>query len=223
VKAIITDYDYTLSDKFLTVELFLFLEEKKMTPLGYKKEFNELRQEYHDGKKEYNEFVAADMDLIKKYIKNLKYTDLLRTLREDFDIEGNLFDWSKKIREFFKQDEWMFIIVSSSFGVAIEQMQDVLDFDTYLASSYEVKSGFFTGEFSCHVTSKEKRNYVKMLKDSFEKIIVVGDAPGDFGMMEFANSAFLFEPDEKTRNEIGDIKHRVVNRDNILEFLKKEI
>ena len=92
-----------------------------------------------------------------------------------------------------------------------------------MASSYEVKESLFTGEFSCQIRKEEKENYVRTLKPSFEKTVVIGDAPGDFGMMEVADAAFLFEPNEKTLEELGKSDFQIVNRENILQNLKKEV
>ncbi len=223
MNAIITDYDHTLSDKFMTVELLHLLEDLKVTSPGYKKGFSNLIDSYKRDEIGYNEFVSKDMEFIKKYVKGVEYTKLLKVLREDFEPEKNLFSWSKKIRETFNKDEWMFVIVSSTMGVCLENVQDILDFDTYLASSYEVKNGVFTGEFSCQVESEQKGQYVAGLKGSFNKTIVVGDAPGDFKMMKFADKAFLFEPKESTLKQAGDLKFEVVDRENVLDKLEKEI
>ena len=222
MNAIITDYDYTLSDKFMTVELLHLLEDLKITNPGYKKDYADLVSSYRSNEIKYNDFVSKDMEFIKKYLKGVKYTEILKVLREDFKPEENLFDWSKKIREVFAKDDWMFVIVSSTMGVCLENVQDILDFDTYLASSYEIKNNVFTGEFSCKVASEEKGQYVAGLKGSFNKTIVIGDAPGDFEMMKFADKAFLFEPKESTLEQVGDLKFDVVDRDSIIGKLKKE-
>lgn len=223
MNAIITDYDHTLSDKFMTVEFLHLLEDLGVTNPGYKKEYANLGKLYRSGEIKYNDFVDRDMDLIRKYLKGVKHTDVLRVIREDFEPEKNLFDWSKKIREVFNKDEWMFIVVSSTMGACLESVQEHLDFDTYLASSYETKGTLYTGEFSCEVKSEQKGQYVAALKGAFEKTIVVGDAPGDFGMMKFADKAFLFEPKESTLEQVGNLKFEVVDRKNVLEKLKKEI
>lgn len=222
MNAIITDYDYTLSDKFMTVELLHLLEELGVTKSGYSKEFNKIKESYFNKEKSYDEFVDADMALIKKYLKGVEYTKFLKVLREDFKPEENLFDWSKNIREIFPKEEWMFIVVSSTIGICLEQLQDVLDFDTYFASSYEVKNKVFTGEFSSQVRGQEKTQFVAGLQGNFEKTIVVGDAPADFGMMKFATSAFLFEPKDSTLKEAKGIDLEVVDRENILEKLKEK-
>ena len=223
MNAIITDYDYTLSDKFMTVELLHLLEDLKVTNPGYKQEYSNLIDLYKKDEIEYNEFVSKDMAFIKNYLKGVEYTELLKVLREDFKPEKNLFDWSKEIKKIFNKDDWMFIIVSSTMGICLENVQDILEFDTYLASSYEVKNKVFTGEFSCKVASEEKGQYVAGLKGSFNKTIVIGDAPGDFEMMKFADKAFLFEPKESTLKQVGDLKFEVVDRENVLEELEKEI
>jgi phosphoserine phosphatase len=223
MNAIITDYDYTLSDKFMTVELLSLLEKLKITIPGYKKEYTNLKKLYDSGEMQYNDFVDGDMHFIKKYLKGVKYTDLLKVLREDFEPEKNIFGWAKEIRNVFNEDNWMFIIVSSTMGTCLEGVQDVLNFDTYLASSYEIKNQKFTGEFSCQVKSEQKGQYVAALKNSFEKTIVVGDAPGDFGMMKFADKAFLFEPKESTLKITEDLDFEILDRNNALERLKKEI
>jgi len=223
MNAIITDYDYTLSDKFMTVELLTLLEELKISPPGYKKDYADLRKKYNSGAIKYNDFVSEDMGFIKKYLKDVKYTDVLKVLREKFEPEKNLFTWSKEIQNIFNKNDWMFIIVSSSMGICIEQMQDILGFDTYLASSYEVKNSVFTGEFSCKVDGEKKTQYVAGLKSSFEKVIVVGDAPGDFGMMKFADIALLFEPNEETKKELDGDNFEIVDRESILPRLQKEL
>ncbi len=223
MNAIITDYDYTLSNKFMTVEFLSLLEDLEITKPGYKKEYEELKKLYDSGDLKYEDFVKKDMEFIKKYLKGVKYTNVLRALREDFDLEKNIFDWSKEIRKIFNKDEWMFIVVSSTAGFCLEKAQDTLDFDTYLASSYEIKDKVFTGEFSCQVRGEEKGQYVAGLKGSFGKTIVIGDAPGDFKMMKFADKAFLFEPKESTLQEAEDLDFDVVSRDDVLEKLKKEI
>ncbi len=223
MNAIITDYDYTLSDKFMTVELLHLLEDLKVTEPGYKKDFARLEKLYKSKEMRYNDLAAMDMESIKKYLKGVEYIKVLKVLRENFKPEKRLFDWSREIREVFNKDNWVFIIVSSTMDICLEQVQDVLLFDTYLASGYEVKQNLFTGNFSCEVKSKEKGQYVAGLKPSFEKTIVVGDAPGDFEMMKFADKAFLFEPKESTLEEVGDLKFEVVDRDNVLNKLRKEV
>ena len=223
MKAIITDYDYTLSDKFMTVELLHLLEELKVTKPGYAKDYIELKKQYDDGVVNYNDFVKNDQFFLQKYLKGVEYVDVLRVVRESLNPEKNLFEWSKEIRSIFNEKDWMFIIISSTMGFCIEQLQDELEFDTYLASSYEVKQGVFTGEFSCQVKKEQKAKYVENLKPSFEKIVVVGDAPGDFGMLELADSAFLFEPNEKTLAEKGDLKCKIVDRNNIVDYLEQEL
>ncbi len=223
MNAIITDYDYTLSDKFMSVEFLHLLEDLKITSSGYKKDYAKLRKLYKSGEIMYDEFVDRDMNLIKKYLKGAKYTDVLRVLRENFEHEKNLFDWSKEIRGIFDKNDWMFIIVSSTIGTCLEKMQTILNFDTYLASEYEIENRLYTGEFSCQVKSEQKGQYVAALKGSFEKTIVVGDAPGDFGMMKFADKAFLFEPEKSTLEQSDGLEFEVVDRENILNKLKKEI
>lgn len=223
MKAIITDYDHTLSDKFMTVEFLHLLEDLEITNPGYKQDYAKLRKLYRSGEIKYNDFVERDMNLIRKYLKGVKHTDVLRVIREDFEPEKNLFDWSKEVRKLFNKDEWMFIVVSSTMDSCLESMQESLGFDTYLASSYETKGTLYTGEFSCEVKSEQKGQYVAALKGAFDKTIVVGDAPGDFGMMKFADKAFLFEPKESTLEQVGDLKFDVVNRENVLEKLGKEI
>ncbi len=223
MKAIITDYDHTLSDKFMTVEFFHLLEDLKITNPGYKKEYARLRDRYKSEEIKYNDFVEKDMDLIKKYLKGVKHTDVLKVIREDFDPEKNLFDWSRQIRDLFNKDEWMFIVVSSTMDACLESMQEHLGFDTYLASSYETKGTLYTGEFSCEVKSEQKGQYVAALKGAFEKTIVVGDAPGDFGMMKFADKAFLFEPRESTLEQVENLEFEIVDRKNVIEKLKKEL
>lgn len=220
MNAIITDYDYTLSNKFMTVELLHMLEDLKIINPGYKKEYANLKKRYDSGEVKYNDFVKYDMDFIRKYLKGVKYTDFLRALREEFQPEKNLLEWSKEIKNIFDKDNWMFIVVSSTIGICLEQTQDILDFDTYLASSYEVKDTLFTGEFSCQVDSQKKGQYVAGLKPSFEKIIVIGDAPGDFEMIKFGDFPFLFEPNEHTLKQAENLTYEVVNRDNILKKLK---
>jgi HAD superfamily phosphoserine phosphatase-like hydrolase len=224
MKAIITDYDYTLSDKFMTVELLFLLEEKKIIE-GYVKDYKKVRADYETGKKSYNEFVYADMENIKRYLEGVEYMDVVRVLREDFNPEKNVFDWTKEIKNIFRPEEWLFIVVSSSMDLCIEKMQDHLGFDTYYCSSYEVKDQKFTGEFRCQVKSEEKGRYVKQLSRDLEKIVVVGDAPGDFEMIEFGSSAYLFEPDENTLAEKKKSKLdcEIVDRNNILEKLKTEV
>lgn len=219
MNAIITDYDYTLSDKFMTVEFLHLLEKLEITKPGYAKEYAQLKKKYVSGDLKYNDFVDRDMYFIRKYLKGVKYTDVLKTLREEFEPEKNLFDWSKEIRKHFPKDEWMFIIVSSTMGFCLEEVQEYLDFDTYLASSYEVKNTVFTGEFNCQVKSEQKGQYVAGLKGSFQKTVVVGDAPGDFEMMKFADHAFLFEPKESTLEQVKDLKFSLVDRNNVIDKL----
>ncbi len=223
MKAIITDYDHTLSDKFMTVELLHLLEKLKISRPGYAKDYGELRKRYQEGSKSYNDFVKSDMFFIRKYLKGVRYADVLRVIREELNAKKNIFDWSKKIREIFKKEEWLFIVISSTMGECLESVQEELQFDTYLASSYSVKNNVFTGEFSCQIKKEEKANYVKRMRNSLEKIIIVGDAPGDFGMMEYGDKSFLFEPNEKTITELGDLKVEIVNEENILQKLQKEI
>jgi len=90
MKAIITDYDYTLSDKFMTVE-FLFLLEAKGIIKGYVKDYKQLRSDYEKNKKSYNEFVKTDMENMKKYLKGVEYLEVIKVLREDFKPEENVF------------------------------------------------------------------------------------------------------------------------------------
>ena len=116
MKAIITDYDHTLSEKFMTVELLRLLEKLKVTKPGYAKDYEGLRDKYVRGEVKYNDFVKTDMAFIRKYLKGVKYIDVLRIIREDLKPEKNIFDWSKKIREIFKKEEWMFIVISSTMG-----------------------------------------------------------------------------------------------------------
>ncbi len=220
MKAIITDYDYTLSEKFMTVELLRLLEKLKVTESGYSADYENLRNLYHAGEVNYNDFVKNDMIFIRKYLKGVEHTKVLEVIRQDLKPEANIFTWAKEIRKIFNKEEWMFIVISSTMGSCLEYVQEYLDFDTYLASSYEVKGGVYTGEFSCQVKKEEKANYVKALKPSFEKIVVIGDAPGDFGMLELADHAFLFEPKEKTLVEAEGLNFKVVNRDDILKNLK---
>ncbi len=224
MKAIVTDYDYTLSDKFLTVEL-LFLLEQKGVIKGYKNYYMLLREDYDKGKVSYNSFVNKDMSFIKKYLKDVSYLDVLKIIREDFDVEKNLFDWSKEIRKMFPSEEWIFIVISSTMDLCLEEAQEILDFDTYFCSSYEVKDGKFTGEFNRQVKSKEKGDYIKKLSKDLEKVVVIGDAPGDFEMMKCSSSCFLFEPNAHSMNEFktAGIDCEIVNRKNILSFLEKEI
>ncbi len=223
MKAIITDYDYTLSDKFMTVELLLLLEKLKIIKSGYAKEYQELRQGYVDKSVKYNDFVKNDMNFIRKYLKGVAYSDVRKVIQQELKPEKNLLNWSKEIRKIFKKDEWLFIVISSTMGDCLEKVQELLDFDTYLASRYEIKDRAFTGEFSCQIKKEEKADYVRKIKPSFEKIIVVGDAPGDFGMMEHADKAFLFEPDENTLSELKNSSFEIVNRENVLQKLKQFI
>ncbi len=222
MKAIITDYDYTLSDKFLTVEFLHLLEEKGVIQ-GYKKEYKGLIDSYRKGEVSYNDFVATDMDFIKKYLKGVEYTKIIETIREDFNPEKNIFNWSKQIRDTFKQDEWLFIVISSTMDLLLESVQDILEFDSYYCSTYEIKDKKFTGEFKCQVKSEEKGKYVKMLSKDLDYLVVVGDAPGDFEMMKYANSAYLFEPDQYTINKLDDMECKIIDRDNALKTLQKEV
>lgn len=105
----------------------------------------------------------------------------------------------------------------------LESVQDILEFDSYYCSTYEIKDKKFTGEFKCQVKSEEKGKYVKMLSKDLDYLVVVGDAPGDFEMMKYANSAYLFEPDQYTINKLDDMECKIIDRDNALKTLQKEV
>lgn len=218
MKAIITDYDYTLSKKFMTVELLKALEEKGLLKKEYRKEYSKIKKNYSQGELSYNDLVKTNMELMSTCLKDVSYMEVIRILKDEFDVSGNIYEWATKIKDIFR-DDWLFIVVSSTMDLCLEDVQENLKFDTYLASSYQVIGGKFTGEMSSRVESEDKARYVKSLRKSFEQIIVIGDAPGDFGMLDQADVAILFEPNEHTLKEVKNDKYIIANSENIIDIL----
>ncbi len=222
----IFDYDNTLSKGYSKYELGFALEDAGMIQKGFKQEVEELESNYLSGQFNYNEKFLKDKVIFKKYFTGLKRTELIRFIKDDFDLEGLLFDWSKDLISELHKRDFIVVVISGCWDFIIEEAQEILDFDTFYASEFIVKENILTNDFQQIITHEMKNDISKKLLNNVDISIGLGDSISDFEILEKATFPFLITTNQEAIDLSKGKNFVLVNesnaKDEILKVLDKK-
>lgn len=93
----ILDYDNTLSEGYSRYELGFLMEEKGLIEHGLREEIEEVQGNYEQGYIDYNTKFRDDKKIFGRYYEGLKRTDIVRFVREEFDMTKLLFPGQRNL------------------------------------------------------------------------------------------------------------------------------
>lgn len=216
----ILDFDYTLYDGFSRYNLGYKMEEEGVIGKGFKKELTELIRKHEDGEIDYNEKFAKDKAIFTKYYKDLAKLDVTRFLDNDFDLEAEMNSWARDAIKLLKDNGYLVVIVSGAWDFILEKAQEILDFDSFFGSQFELDSGKFTGDFVQIGDSDFKTSVTRSLLQGVSHSIGVGDSLADVPFLSLTDTALIYEPSKESAQAIDGKDITVVTRENILENLE---
>ena len=206
MKIAILDYDNTLSTGYSRYEQAFLLEKAGKIRHGIGQELKDLQESYERGDITYNTKFKDDKAIFARYYKDLKRVDLSRSVRDDMDLESMLLPGAKDLIQRLKDAGYMTVVVSGCWDYILEEVQDVLDFDSFFGTEFEIDDGKLTGEYVRIVDEKLKDSITRELLISADTSIGVGDSMADMEFLEKVDVGYLraHNPDaEKYAREKG--------------------
>lgn len=216
----ILDFDNTLYQGYSRYELGIAMEHAGMIHKGFQNEIEDLQRKYDDGQISYNEKFDQDKAIFSKYYNGVNQVETEKFLRDDFEFESLMMPWAKPAIEMLHNHDYIVVVVSGCWDFIIEFAQEILDFDTFFASSFEVKEGYITENYNRILDSKTKKVYsTELLKDA-EKSVGIGDSTADLVFLEMVDTGLLYEPRTDAVNAVTSERVVLVNGMDVLEKLE---
>jgi HAD superfamily phosphoserine phosphatase-like hydrolase len=224
MKIAVFDLDMTISDGYSGADISAEFEKANLIKPGFIAGQAKIREDYFSGKIDYNDVVSPLNKLIEETYKGADFVEIRKFIKEEYQPEKKIYEWVPDLFDYLHKKDYLIAIVSGSFDFYVEALQDILDFDTFYASSYEVEGGLFTGKNNFFVNDVVKATYVKQIANG-NFTIVVGDSKGDEDMMKVANKAFyLLDKNSRNLSEKPDLEHvEVVTHDDIMQKISAAV
>lgn len=217
----IFDFDQTLSEGYSRYELGYAMEKAGMIKPGLQAEVEALETSYHDGQISYNQKYQDDKKIFSKYYEGINRVEMERFLRDQFNLEERIFPWAKGLISSLQDKQYITIVISGCWDFIIEEAQEILQFDTFFASSFEIKEGLVTANYNRIIDYKMKDYYSSQLLDDAEKSIGLGDSEADLVFLRKVKNGFLFEPAPDALRLSSNDNLKVVNRENVIKEIGK--
>jgi HAD superfamily phosphoserine phosphatase-like hydrolase len=220
MKLTILDFDNTLSEGFSRYELGYAMEEIGMIKHGLKAEIEELQLQYEEGQISYNTKFDDDKKIFSKYYEGVSKLETERFLRDEFDLESKIFPWSKDLIAKMREEDYLVVVISGCWDFVIEYAQELLEFDSFFATSFKIETGLFTNEYTRIIDHKKKEVYSKQLLTEATKSIGIGDSAADLEYLKLVDHGFLIDPKQDAIDQITTSSIKITNSDNIVQLVE---
>lgn len=222
MKVAIFDFDQTLTNAFVSVELMMELEKHKIIRPGYIKFMENLLEGYKNKTISYND--GANQEFVQRAI-NLDGVSVLKFqqfVENDFKVERFINSWVKELFDLLHSKGYLIVVISGAMEAFLEVAQEKLGFDSYFGSRVGILEGKYTNSPDLFMNDEEKSRILKQLTKDSDMTLGFGDSTGDVKMLELMDFGFLYQPKEEAILAIqGKSNISIVDEKSIIEAVKK--
>ena len=220
------DIDGTISRSALFFQIVDELIDKGHLPNSYRPKLDQKYEEYkkRSHKDAFKDYSQLSVDTLLGNMDKLSVADYRQAV--DAVVPKNadyIYTYTRDLVKKLKTEGYFLIALSGSEMYSVQKFTEKFGFDLAVGEYYHYKNGFFTGKIDQVIHRKDifLKKFIAEHNLTLEGSYAVGDSSGDIGMLELADNAIAFNPEdtlfEKAKKEKWKI---VIERKNVVYELE---
>lgn len=202
-KVAIFDVDGTIFRSSLLVEIIETLVQTGVFPAEARKTYARAQKKWSDRQGTYEKYLAAMIKVFPKYIKGVKRTDYMKTVKAVGEFHRNrVYRYTRALVKKLKKQKYYLLAISGSPAELVQDFCRGWGFDKMYGRIFEVdKRGRFTGRvlFTDIIGDKAKTltRAVKKEKLTLKDSYGIGDSETDIPVMKIVDNPICFNPNKR--------------------------
>jgi len=225
-KLAVFDIDGTIFRWTFIAELMQELTRKGIFPKKVIKQTEKVYFDWKDRHGTWDDYISTVVSVTNSALKGVSEKETDEAIKEIIlHKKDNLYVFTRDLIKKLKQKNYFLLAISASPEKIVSEFINILGFDKYFGTVYEIRDGKYTGrELNEIVFNKHEilGNFLKEnpqinLKDS----VGVGDSSSDISFLEMVKNPIAFNPEKKLAEYAKSKNWRiVVERKNVIFDIK---